>query len=109
MRYLVTITISLMLLGAPLGSLLLAQDAQASSRKIVSKAVPVYPDLARRMNLEGAVKLQVTVAPNGIAKNIEVMGGNPLLVKAAEDAVYKFRWVAAAQESKELIEIRFHR
>lgn len=103
------ISTGFLLLGALLAPALLAQETETSSRKIVSKVIPVYPELARKMNMEGVVKLQVTVAPNGSAKSIEVVGGNPVLVKAAEDAAYKFRWSPGTQESKELVEIRFHR
>jgi len=88
---------------------MVAQDAEAdNSRKIVSKVVPSYPELARKMNLEGTVRLQVVVAPNGTPKFVEAIGGSPILVKAAEDSVYKFRWAPSKQESKELIEMKFH-
>ncbi len=89
---------------------MLAQETQVeNTRKIVSRAIPVYPELARRMNLEGNVRLLVTVAPNGIVKSVHTIGGNPVLVKAAEDSVYKYRWIPANEESKELVEMRFHR
>ena len=69
------------------------QETEAeSSRKIVTRADPLYPELARKMNLQGTVRLMVTVAPNGNAKSVRTIGGNPVLAKAAEDAVYKFRW-----------------
>jgi protein TonB len=88
--------------------LTLAQEAQSDNgRAIVSRVVPNYPELARKMNLEGTVKLQVTVAPNGTVKSAQAVGGSPVLVKAAEDAIYKWRWIPAKQESKELVEIRF--
>jgi hypothetical protein len=61
------------------------------------------------MNLEGTVRLLVTVSPNGTAKSVAVIGGNPVLVKAAETSVYKFRWTPAQQESKEPVEMRFSR
>ena len=77
-------------------------------RKVLSRVAPRYPDLARRINLEGAVKLMVTVAPNGSAKSVQVMGGSPLLVKAAQDAVYGWKWAPAPQESQELVELRFN-
>ena len=35
------------------------------ARKPKSKVAPVYPDVARRMNIEGTVKLAVVVSPNG--------------------------------------------
>jgi len=50
----------------------------------------------------------VTVAPDGTAKSVEAIGGNPVLLKAAQDSVYKCKWIAAARESKEVLEIKFH-
>jgi membrane protein involved in colicin uptake len=50
----------------------------------------------------------VVVAPNGKAKFTQVIGGNPLLAKAAVDAIEKWKWVPAAQETKELVELNFH-
>ena len=100
--------IGLLLLRTIQGPSLLAQEF-AGGRKVVSKVSPLYPELARRLKLEEAVKLEVTVAPNGAAKKIDVVGGNPVLVKAAEDAVSKYHWIAGTQESKEEVEIRFHR
>jgi TonB family protein len=109
MRLLIAITFGVLIVGAELRAPLLAQEGDADTpRKIINRAIPVYPELARKMSLEGSVKLQVTVAPNGTVKSVQAVGGSPLLVKAAEDSVYKFRWIPARQESKELVEMRFH-
>jgi len=86
---------------------LLAQQPE-NERKVTNRVVPAYPELAKTMNLEGNVKLRVTVAPNGTAKVVEAVGGSPLLVKAAQDEVYKWRWSPLPHETKELIELRFH-
>ncbi|MGC2476483.1 MAG: energy transducer TonB [Candidatus Sulfotelmatobacter sp.] len=80
-----------------------------STRKIVVQTSPVCPDLARRMNLQGMVKLLVTVAPDGSVKSVEIRGGHPLLANAAETAVHEWRWTSAAAESKEVVEMRFQR
>lgn len=86
----------------------MAQEGTAvGGRRVTEKAAPVYPELARRLNLEGTVKLQVTVAPDGAVKHSEVLGGNPVLAKAAQDAVRKWRWVAAPQETKEQVQLIF--
>jgi membrane protein involved in colicin uptake len=53
------------------------------------------------------VKLRATIAPNGMVKLIEPVGGNPVLIKAAQDAVSKWRYVPAPEETRELIELRF--
>jgi TonB family protein len=79
-----------------------------SARKIADRVATVYPELARKLNLEGIVRLRVTVAPDGTAKFIQVQGGNPILVKAAQDAVIRWKWVPAPQETREIVELRFH-
>ena len=109
MRRLVVFAFSFLLCGAMTGLISLAQDVQsASARPIVSTPRPGYPDLARTMRLEGTVKLRVTVTPNGTARSVETVGGHPLLAKAAEQAVYKWTWARAKQESSELVEVSFH-
>ena len=75
---------------------------------IVDRVVPVYPDLARRAQIHGTVRVGVVVTPSGKAKFTQVIGGNPLLAKAAVDAIEKWKWAPAAQETKELVELNFH-
>lgn len=86
----------------------LAQEQSEAQRKIVSRVVPEYPELARKMQITGTVRVEVSVAPNGKVKFTQVLGGSPLLAKAAVDAIEKWKWASAAQESKELIELNFH-
>jgi TonB family protein len=83
------------------------QQSSEGGRRVISRVIPTYPELARKMDVQGTVRLQVTVAPNGTARFIEPLGGSPVLVKAAQDAVYKWRW-AASSETKELVDLHFH-
>jgi TonB family protein len=83
----------------------LAQEG-SESRKVVHRVTPTYPDLARRMSITGSVKLEVTVAANGSPKNPKVVGGHPLLVQSAIDAIIEWRW-APGQETKEFVEFKF--
>ena len=82
-------------------------DAAQHARKAVRQVAPVYPDLARRMQISGVVKLRVTIAPNGSVKLIEPVGGNPVLLKAAQEAVTNWKYTPATNETRELIELRF--
>jgi TonB family protein len=86
-----------------------AQDSETfrQGRNVVSKVTPVYPDLAKRTHITGVVKLRATIAPNGAVKSIESVGGNPLLIKAAQEAVTSWRYAPAADETRDLIELRF--
>jgi TonB family protein len=82
-------------------------DAAAHSRAVVRRVAPVYPDLARRMSITGAVKIIVTVAPNGSVRSIEPVGGNPILIKAVQEAVVNWKYSAGATQTKEFVELRF--
>lgn len=77
------------------------------NRKIKVKIPPTYPELARRINLRGSVKLLVVVLPNGNVKDTKVMGGNPILVNAAVDALKKWKFEPAPDESSGTIEFKF--
>lgn len=86
-----------------------AQESAASQhpRTVVRRAAPVYPEIARRLHVTGAVKILATVAPNGSVKSVETLGGHPILAQAAEEAVTKWKYVAGPAETKELVELRF--
>jgi len=83
------------------------QEASEAKRKIKSQVTPVYPDLARRMNVHGKVKLEVTVAPDGSVKSIRALGGHPLLVSASQDAVRNWKFEPAPKETLQLVEVNF--
>ena len=63
--------------------------------------------MARTMNLKGNVKAEAVVEPNGVVKSVEVKGGHPVLVRAAQDAIYKWKWAPASHETREPIEVKF--
>jgi TonB family protein len=84
------------------------QDAQGEiTRRAKSRVEPVYPDLARKMNITGTVKVAVTVSPNGTVKDAKVVGGHPLLANAALDAVKKWRFEPASMESSGVVDFKF--
>jgi TonB family protein len=85
----------------------LSAQESSSSRRIKSKVAPLYPELARKMNVSGKVKLSVTVAPNGQVTRSEVLGGHPVLANAAKDAIKKWKYEPASQESEVTVEFDF--
>ena len=88
----------------------LAQDQQPSSesrRRVVRRIEPHYPEMAKKMNISGTVKVFAVVAPDGTVKAVEPVGGSPLLVQASQYAVKEWKFAPAAAESKELIELHF--
>jgi membrane protein involved in colicin uptake len=47
------------------------------------------------------------VSPDGKVKRVDPVGGSPLLVQAAEEAVSQWKFAAATAESREVIELHF--
>ena len=79
-----------------------------SKRKVKTKTAPQYPELARRMNVTGKVKIEVVIAPDGRVKGTRVVGGHPLLVQACQDAVKEWKFVSAPEETTQVVEFEFH-
>jgi TonB family protein len=77
-------------------------------RKVRIRVEPIYPEIARKMNLNGAVRVQVVISTNGSVKETKVIGGHPILVTAAVDAVKKWKFDPANAESTEILEVKFH-
>ncbi|MGB9074955.1 MAG: energy transducer TonB [Terriglobales bacterium] len=94
-------------LGVVMGAAAQNSAPPERERKVVRRVVPTYPDLARKLQISGVVKLNATVAPNGSVKSMKVVGGNPVLIQAAEEAVGNWKFAPAAEETHELIELRF--
>ena len=93
-----------------LASLMTMQGASAqasSERKVVSRVAPVYPELAKKMHIRGIVKLEAIVRPNGTVRSTRALGGNPVLVEAAIDAVGKWKFDPAQGETTEVVQLTF--
>ena len=78
-----------------------------SKRKVKTKVAPVYPELARRMNVAGKVKIEVVISPDGRVKTTRVVGGHPLLVQACQDAVREWKFAPAPEETTQVVEFEF--
>src|SRR5580692_4263959 len=81
--------------------------AESAKRKVKTKTVPEYPELARQMNATGKVKIEATISADGKVTNTKVIGGSPLLVGAAQDALKKWRFEPATKETVEVVEFDF--
>jgi TonB family protein len=97
-------SIALLTLIVGFASLLHADEA---GRKLKTKISPQYPELARKMNVSGSVRLEVLIAANGQVKSVKPLGGHPLLIDAAESAVKQWKYEPGA-EGTEVVEIHFN-
>jgi TonB family protein len=79
-----------------------------SKRKVKTRTTPLYPELAKRMNVSGKVKIEVVITPDGRVKSTRVVGGHPLLVQACQDAVKEWKFAAAPEETTQVVEFEFH-
>ena len=84
-----------------------ALDSTHLDRKVASRIAPVYPELAKKMHIRGTVKVEAVVRPNGQVKTTRVLGGNPVLVDAAADAVGKWKFEPAQFETTEIVQLTF--
>ena len=112
-RLLLSVVLGLWVITAGTRMLYMTAMAQESvktdelSRKPKTKVAPVYPDVARRMGVSGTVKLSVVVAANGTVKSSKVIGGHPVLVNAAMDAMKQWKFESAPTESSGTVEFKF--
>jgi TonB family protein len=92
-----------------MGTTVIAQQSvtDEGKRKIKARVAPVYPELARRMNVIGRVKLEVIIAPDGHVRSVRPVGGHPLLLQACQDAVKDWKFVASTEESTQILEFEF--
>lgn len=91
------------------GFVLAQQSAtDEGKRKVKSKTAPAYPELAKRMNVNGKVKIEVIITPDGKVRSTRVIGGHPLLVQACQDAVKEWKFFPASEETTQVIEFDFH-
>lgn len=83
-------------------------STKTQSRQVRVRTVPDYPPLAKQLKFTGKVKIEVTVTADGHVATTRVIGGSPLLVPSAVDAVKKWRFEAAPKETTEIVEFEFN-
>ena len=98
---------SLSLLLLVLSAAALTLPAQ-ETRKLLSGPNPVYPNLARKMQLSGAVKVQITIGADGTIKETKFLGGHPILIGAVQNALKEWRYAPAPGETTVSLEFNFH-
>jgi TonB family protein len=59
---------------------------------LIKKVQPIYPKNALAMHVEGAVELVATVSRSGNITAVKIVKGEPLLTKAASDAVKQWKY-----------------
>lgn len=76
-------------------------------RKTKYRTNPLYSELARRMGLNGKVKIEIVIAPDGHVKSSRAIGGHPVLVQSCLDAVRDWKYETAPEETTQIVEFDF--
>jgi hypothetical protein len=86
-----------------------AQSAAPTEEKRHAKNLvqPTVSDLARRLNLTGTVKIEITIAPDGTVKRSRALGGHPVLAVDAQRAAERSTFDPGPRETTEIIEFKF--
>ncbi len=88
---------SIMLSGVP------SSPAQETTRKVLKRVEPQYPSILRKRGIGGVVRLRVVVKADGTVRDMEVVGGNPILADSAQRAVKQ--WVFAPGSLDSTVEV----
>ena len=105
-----SVSLIVVALFALTATLLAGQSAPASAnsdRKVTSRVAPSYPELAKKMHIHGVVRVEAVVRANGVVKSTRVLGGNPVLVEAATEAVARWKFESAPNETTEVVQLAF--
>jgi TonB family protein len=76
-------------------------------RAVKSRVSAMYPQLARRMKLEGVVVVEATVEASGQVSAAKTVSGNLILAPAAEDAVRKWVFEPGSGTAKVTVDVKF--
>jgi len=78
-----------------------------AKRKVKTQVDASYPDIARKYNLSGKVRISVVITKEGHVKSTKVLGGNAVLANSALDAVKDWKFMPGPDETTEVIEFDF--
>jgi TonB family protein len=77
------------------------------TRRLKVGTQPEYPEIAQRMNIKGAVQLELWVGRDGSVKDVKVIGGHPLLAEAFVKVVRGWQYEPSTKESRLIVRYVF--
>jgi TonB family protein len=76
-------------------------------RKVVYKVAPKYPRELRQNEIGGIVRLSVVINPNGSVSKVTPVGGNPVLLDAATQAVKQWKYAPSDHPTTAEVQLDF--
>lgn len=86
--------------GVPASPQRIRVGANVQAAKLLRSAEPLYPALAKQARIQGVVRLQVVVGPEGRVSSMQLQGGHPLLAPAAMEAVRQYEYAPTLLNGK---------
>lgn len=59
---------------------------------LIKKVQPVYPPMAQQFHRQGSVQLLATINKSGDTSKVQILSGDPMLVRSAVDAVKQWKY-----------------
>jgi TonB family protein len=84
-----------------------AQEVVLNSRKALKMVAVQYPSVLKSRGIGGTVKLRVQVNANGTVKDVQVLGGNPILSECSVKAMKLWLFVAAEKDESIVLSVVF--
>ncbi len=63
--------------------------------EVIERVPPVYPPLAKQARIQGTVRLRAEIGTDGKVVRLTLVGGHPLLVTAAQEALQQWKFKPA--------------
>jgi TonB family protein len=76
-------------------------------RRMESSPAPEYPEIAQRLNLSGTAQVQAFVKPDGTVREVNILGGHPVLAAALASAVKQWKYQRSLKETTEIVKFSF--
>jgi TonB family protein len=80
---------------------------QDTNRKILKKEPVEYPQLLKERGIRGDVRLKVFIKPDGSVKDMELLGGNPILAQSAQKSVRQWKFSPLNSDSSVEVVVHF--
>jgi TonB family protein len=80
---------------------------QEAQPKVLKKVIPAYPEILKKMNVSGTVRISVTIAADGTVKDIEARGGNAIFIDSVAAAVRSWKFVPGERQRTAEISVTF--
>jgi TonB family protein len=67
---------------------------------VQAKVEPEYPPMAKQLKIAGSVEIEAVITESGTVEKVNIVKGNPMLTKAAADAVIKWKFKPITADGK---------